>query len=278
MTSLFDKLNLRPGERRLVVIAGGVVFVFLNLLLVFPHFGDLGRVQQQLKDAGGTLQTFQMAIAQEPEYAKKRETLGKLGAEVAEAGRALQLQRDVSSQALLCGVPVQSYDKPRTQSSAKTNAFFDEEVLNIRVNAGEKELVCFLNNLAEKSSLIRVLSMSLQPDARRYKLQGNITLVASYQKEAPRGAGIGSPPAPVKKAAPPAPSNSSRPASAPARPAPARSRPTSPVPAKRSTPAKPVVAPKQPTPSKPPTLPPRMNSVPVRSGSPPSPASGASRK
>ena len=41
MKSLFDKLDLRPGERRLVVGVGIVVFIVLNLLFVFPNFGEL---------------------------------------------------------------------------------------------------------------------------------------------------------------------------------------------------------------------------------------------
>ena len=43
----------------------------------------------------------------------------------------------------------------------------------------------FLYGLSAGSSLIRVRSMSLQPDQPRMRLMGNMTLVASYQRQTP---------------------------------------------------------------------------------------------
>ena len=43
-TSIFDKLNLRPQERRLVVIVGMVLFVLINWWFVWPFFGEWGKV------------------------------------------------------------------------------------------------------------------------------------------------------------------------------------------------------------------------------------------
>jgi hypothetical protein len=230
MTSVFDKLNLRPGERRLVVIAAGVVFVFLNLLLVFPHFGDLGRVQQQTRDARATLNMFQKEIDREPAYKRRIQQLAEQGAVVAEASRALELSREVTSQALVCGVQVKSYDTVRGGSNVRTNAFFDEQSLGISIISGEKELLCFLYSLAERSSLIRVRSMNLQPEPpHRYRLQANITLVGSYQKQFPsRPAQTASPSTPA-----PAPTATAKTAATPPRPA-------TPPPAKDAGAAKPA--------------------------------------
>ena len=51
---------------------------------------------------------------------------------------------------------------------------------------GEKELIDFLYRMAQNDLLIRAKSMQLQPDIpNRYKLQGSITLVKSYQRKAP---------------------------------------------------------------------------------------------
>lgn len=240
MTRLFDKLNLRPGERRLVVLAGIVVFVFLNFWLVLPHFGDLARVQQQITETRGTLTTFQEGISKVPEYLQQKTNLAAQGAEVATAARALELQREVSSQALMCGVPVQRYDTPRT-STTRTNAYFDEQSLVISVTSGEPELLCFLHNLAARSSLIRVRSMNLQPDLQRHRLQGSITLVASYQRKPL-----------VLPSAPATPAPAAKTASVPKR------LPTAPpvagpprTPAPQPTPSAPRPVPKQPTLGKP---------------------------
>jgi hypothetical protein len=250
MTSLFDKLNLRPGERRLVVIAAGVVFVFLNLLLVFPHFGDLGRVQQQARDAQITLNKFQDKIRREPDLRKQMQALAQQGAVVAEASRALELQREVTSQALLCGVPVVRAENLRN-TSTRTNTFFDEQSVVITVSTGEKELICFLYSLAERNSLIRVRSMHIQPEPpNRYKLQGNITLVASYQRQAPSK---------------PSSTSTSPAQTPPPAPTPAATRPPA-----ATTPPTPTAAPKPPTLSKP--VPPSMQKVP---SSPPEPATPA---
>ena len=43
MKSAFDRLNLRPFERRLVVAVGTVVFVVLNLVFVWPYFDERGK-------------------------------------------------------------------------------------------------------------------------------------------------------------------------------------------------------------------------------------------
>ena len=52
MTSPLDRLNLRPFEKRLVVVVAVVVFLVINAWIVFPHFSDLGKVQQRGRAAG----------------------------------------------------------------------------------------------------------------------------------------------------------------------------------------------------------------------------------
>ena len=51
--SIFDKLNLRPQERRLVVIVGLIIFVLLNMWFVWPYFDDWGRVRGEIARANG---------------------------------------------------------------------------------------------------------------------------------------------------------------------------------------------------------------------------------
>ena len=51
MTSFFDKLNLRPGEPRLLVLVGLAGFVVLNVIFVWPRFGELGDQLEARRDA-----------------------------------------------------------------------------------------------------------------------------------------------------------------------------------------------------------------------------------
>ena len=183
MSTLFDKLNLRPQERRLVVIVGIVVFVVLNFWLVIPMFGDYGRYEQRIKDAQGKLKSYQDEISKKGSYNTELKTLESQGGFVPTEEAGLRLSTEVSSQAALSGVTITSITQlQRQQSGGKTNTFFDEAAVTINFNTTEKELVDFLWRLADKETLIRAKSMTLGTDPSRMRLQGNITLVKSFQR------------------------------------------------------------------------------------------------
>lgn len=184
MTSFLDKLNLRPQERRWVVGVALVVFVLLNFLIVWPHFGDLGRAEQGLKDTRALLKKFQDEIDKQSHYTRQLKELQEGGQFIASEEQALRLSQEVANQAALTGVNIPS-STPGVRGIGKTNAFFDEQTLQISVVSDEPPLVEFLYNLAARESLTRVRSMTLGPDPRRERLQGNITLVKSFQKKPP---------------------------------------------------------------------------------------------
>jgi hypothetical protein len=189
MRSLFDKLDLRPQERRLVVIVGIVVFVVLNFWLVFPMFGDYGRNEQRIKDFRSTLKKYQDEINKKPGYEKELKELETRGGYVPTEEAGLRLSTEVSSQAALSGVTITSMTTMSRNSgtaAGKTNAFFDEAAVTVNVNSGEKEFIDFLWRLADKETLIRAKSMQLGPDLpARMRLQGQITLVKSFQRRPP---------------------------------------------------------------------------------------------
>jgi hypothetical protein len=206
MTSFLDKLNLRPAERRLVVIVALVVFVVLNIWLIWPQFGSVGIWQQRRTDALKKLQNFSDEVKKKPGYEKQLRDLESQGAYVGTEEQAIALQRDVANQATLSGVQVNRFDPAPRSSTGRTNAFFEEQTLIISIaNTGEKELVDFLYNLGARNSLIRVKSMTVSPDPTRMKLQGSITLVASFAKKPP-----------PRVAAPPKATNQPPPKTAPA--------------------------------------------------------------
>ena len=183
--SLFDKLNLRPQERRLVVVVGLVVFFVLNLWLVWPEFGEWSKQKKKKGELEGLLLRFQNEIKKGPEYKKQLDDLERQGQAVLSEEQAVDLQKVVYSQAALVGIFPSGYEPGSKASTGRTNQFFEEQSGTITVSTEEKPLVDFLYNLGAGNSLIRVRSMNLIPDPTRMKLAGTITLVASYQKKAP---------------------------------------------------------------------------------------------
>lgn len=208
--SLFDKLNLRPNERRLVIIVLIVVFIILNFIFVWPRFGDWGKIKARRKGADGLIALYDREIANTNKYQLQLIGLETQGARVDSEEQAVKLSTTVNNQAALSGVQVNRYDPVRQTSMSiggKTNQFFEEQSGNLNFIAEEKALVEFLYSLGTGGSLIRVRTMTLNPDPPRHKLQGNITLVASYAKKAPPKSVAPAPaakPAPTASAARPA--------------------------------------------------------------------------
>jgi hypothetical protein len=180
---MLDRLNLRPQERRFVVIAGLVVFLVINIWFVWPHFGDWGIVQNRTAQTQRTLKLYQDEIARVPSYQAKQAKLQAQGSDV--LSQELDLQRNIQAKATSSGVLVTRWDPRGKSGGSKTNQFFEEQLLTIDCTTGPKELVTFLVDVAAGNSMIRVREMNLRPDGSQTKLLANITFVASYQKKVP---------------------------------------------------------------------------------------------
>lgn len=182
MIDALDKLNLRPGERRLVIGIAIVVFVVLNIWFVIPHFKDWGRVTGQYQSAVDTLTKFKTEIGKQPEYQKERDRLERGGEVLQPEERSVELRRIIQNQATQSNiVPEGLAELPRKGS---TNEFFEEVPIRMGFRGvAEADLVDFLYNLSKDRSMIRVKDLSLRPDPSQQKLQGETTLVASYQKK-----------------------------------------------------------------------------------------------
>ena len=206
MTSLLDKLNLRPAERRLVVVVALVVIAALYAFFIWPQFAAWKKLNQRKGDLEMALQRFQKEIARTTEYKKDLVALKEKGTPVDAEAQALDMVRYVNSQAAIAGVTISSYTtaKGASTSGGKTNAFFEEQTGNIQFVAEETALVNFLFALGSGNSLIRVSSMTLSPDPARLKLMGSMTLVTSYPKKAAAKAAAATTPAPGTKPITPA--------------------------------------------------------------------------
>lgn len=205
MTNLFDKLNLRPFERRLVVIVGIALFIVLQYFFVWPYFGAVGTTNARREKAKGTLAMRQNEISQTNKFVKELKMLEGEGLAVPPEDQATDLARTINYQAAQNGVTPQSLSRPNT----RTNEFFLEQSVTITTLSTEEALVNFLHTLGSGTSLIRVRELTLRRDQSQQKLSATIQLVASYQKKPAVRSTTPAPAAPAaavnKPAAPPAP-------------------------------------------------------------------------
>jgi Tfp pilus assembly protein PilO len=184
MSRVIDRLNLRPLERRILVVVLTVVLVVLNAVFVWPHRKDWPRLQGELAQAHDTLRTYQEEVARLPDYEGRLAKLEAQGSAVLPADQANQMVRTIQNQAIQNNVFINTI-RPRSASATSTNLYFDEQTVDLSLTTGDKELVEFLLALGAGDSMIRVRDInSLRPDTAQIKLSGDLTLVASYQKKA----------------------------------------------------------------------------------------------
>ncbi len=181
--------HLRPMERRLAVGVLVVVIVVLNAWLIWPHFSDWENLRSRRDSARQKLTLYRTTIAQMTNYLALVKTLEGEGQFVPPEDQAINFMRTIQSQSAASGINGVNYSR----SMMHTNEFFVEQVQNIQLTATDEQLVDFLYKLGSGASMVRVLDLELQPDNARTRLNANIRLVASYQKN---------PTAPARAAAP----------------------------------------------------------------------------
>jgi len=176
--SIFDKLNLSSGERRLVMI----VIVVLMLALMWMVWGMIpspSATKQKIVKAQTQLDSFKAEIEKTDVYHQQISTLEGLGSEVIKIEQQVDMRNFINRLTTANGVEITS----ATSADPKTGDFFIEQSMNIRFSSKERELVNFLWKLGSSDSMVRVSQMRVQPDKNRYKLSGTMTLTASYQKD-----------------------------------------------------------------------------------------------
>ena len=171
--------QLRPLERRLVVGVAVVLLIVLNAAFIWPHLSDWGKLRHRLDEARGKLKLYQAAQAQIPTLTADVKKFESEGEFVAPEDQGINFMRAINSQAGQSQVGIQNISRQLTHTS---DAFFIEQVVNINVLATESQLIDFLYKIGSGASMIRVRDLELQPDALHQRLNANIRLVASYQK------------------------------------------------------------------------------------------------
>jgi type II secretory pathway component PulM len=191
----FDQIQLRPQERRLLVLGAAILFVVLNLWFVWPHYGELGRVQNQIRERERTLETFRTELDRRDGYLAQLQALEMDGVGVLDRDKDLTLLSTVQTELARSGI---SHSGINTASGG-TSEFFEQRTLSVNLNPTSPEaLVRFLLSLATNQVVLRVKELDLKPDGTKTKLSGSVRIVASFQRETlvPTAAAVAATPRP----------------------------------------------------------------------------------
>ena len=176
--SIFDKLNLSSGERRLVMF----VLVVLMCALAWMVWGmipDPAATRQKITKADQDLIRFQGEIDNTAEYNRRVNALTGMGSAVVLKEQGLDMRKIINRLTAVTGVQVSRLGR----TTSKTNEFFIEKSIKIDFSSKESDIVKFLWELGGSDSMVRVSDMQIQPDKNRYRLDGWMNLTASYQKD-----------------------------------------------------------------------------------------------
>lgn len=188
MIAFLDRLNLRPAERRLVLLVLTAVFIAVNFWFVWPHFKDWNRIQTEINRTRQKLAQFKAEIDRAPEYEASLKTLEGSGAAVLPEEQVNTLISTIQTHAAQSRVAYTRIDPlaaRRRSATTTTNQFFQEHNVAVHFqNTGDKELLEFLLALSTSDLMVRVRDLDLQPDASSggSRLAGSMELVASYRK------------------------------------------------------------------------------------------------
>lgn len=195
-----NKINLTTQERRIVMGIFLVVIFVLNYLFVWPHFGEWGKTRTQLERMYNTMSNWNGEIQRDIEpkdgFKTQLSRLERQQGTTVNMGEQVHLQETIRQQAVRTGVTVNNYTP--VGSHGTSNEFFEEQSTQITLESQEPQLIDFLYNIGNDPAMVRVAELSLKPaDANRYRLQGTVTLTASYAKRT-----VGATPAAAKKTSP----------------------------------------------------------------------------
>lgn len=193
MRDPLQRLNLSPGERRLVMGVVIVTFLVLNYWLVWPRFGEWSQLQAQLEAARDKYEVQRREADRLGVFQAGLRKLEGAGAAVPRGEEATAFLGAIQALAREMNLPVYSWGSvttPRTGAGA-TNQFFEERSLTLSATPDEDGLVDFLHRLSQSNSVFRVRSLTLRPGANDPRsggptnLDARISVVASYQKARP---------------------------------------------------------------------------------------------
>tara|TARA_Y100000588_G_scaffold393989_1_gene512242 strand:+ start:2611 stop:3192 length:582 start_codon:yes stop_codon:yes gene_type:complete len=182
MIEFLDKIGVKAGERRSIIIFLLVVLVVGNVVWGFsvPKYFEL---KSDLR--GWEEENTKLAQTAGPKKLKSLksnvDTLKKEMGEVPDKKKAQNLLLEINSKARRSGL---NFTRSRgAQGGSRNNKDFDEERRTVSFQSDLVDLVGFLKEVAKaEKSMIRVGSLNVQPTTDRKQLRVELTFVASYPK------------------------------------------------------------------------------------------------
>ncbi len=176
--------RLSSMERWFIIIVGVGVFALVNFMFIFPRFNDWGALKKRLSKAETLKQEYEAMIEQGAVFQSQIRKLESETAAVPAEDQAVNFLNAIQSQAAQSRVSIVANNR----QPERTNQFFVERAQALTTQSGEAELVDFLYNLGAGNSQIRARALSISRDQTQTQLRANMTLIASFQKKAPRSA------------------------------------------------------------------------------------------
>ena len=189
MSGLIDRLQLRPQERRIIVAGAVVLFLLLNLWFVWPHFGSYARFHVQRLENDTKLSTYLLEIGRTNDYFARLGSLEKEGSGIVTDNNDLAVQNTLTAVARANGLNIPFNRVPQT-GHGRTNEYFDQITFAAPIPpTAPDSLVNLLVSVASNQVVMRIKELDLRPsDVSRYRLAGNLKVVASFQKKSLTGA------------------------------------------------------------------------------------------
>lgn len=169
--------QLKPQERRWLIIIGCVVFATMNYFFVWPQFNEWSKNTSRMNADKDNMAKYTAELTHKAEYERKMRDIDPEDQNIAQEDQAVHFEQVFRDKAVENGVQIQSTSRPLT----RTDDFTMEQRTTIQVLTGERNLVDYLYSLGSSGSAVRVESMSLRPlDLNRYQLHADLTIVESY--------------------------------------------------------------------------------------------------
>jgi len=205
MLKFFDRLNLTPTERRLVMGVLVVAFLVVNYWVVWPRFNDFMTISDDIASMGRKKDIYQREIERRPTYEVLLRKLKAEGSVLPLGEERIAFRSDMERMAREVGLMVPRWGEVLPERGGQnTNAFFEAIGITLQGAGGtEQQFVDFLHRVGASNSTIRVKELTLAPgnfDSRsqgKTNLIGNLKLVASVQKTPTNAPAAAKPPGTV---------------------------------------------------------------------------------
>ncbi len=184
MIGVFDKLNVRPEERRYAIMFFFGAFILLNGLWAWRHFGgstEWSALSVSIEEARGEKNSYEERIKNLEKKQKEWEDYKKrfgAGAGMAQYDPLPRVQRLAADSKFSPG----SMGRNKVEDAEFKS--FDRYVVSMDFTASDASLINFLVELGREPEMVRVSDLTIsRGDREKATLRGQMSVVASLPKK-----------------------------------------------------------------------------------------------